>query len=137
MADELDPRPLMVRLAARGSVTALPIIVGRAQSLAFRAWSVTESPPAGRLGIPAPGLECRSVRPSILLVPLLAFDASGWRLGYGGGYYDRTIASFRAAGGILAVGLAYAGQEVPDVPHDANDMRLDWIVTEREARRLA
>ena len=137
VADEFDPRPLMARLAAQGAVTALPVIVGRAQPLAFRAWSVSESPPPGRHGIPAPGPDCRSVRPDVLLVPLLAFDASGWRLGYGGGYYDQTIASFRAAGGVLAVGLAYAGQEVPDVPHDANDMRLDWIVTEREARRFA
>lgn len=137
MTDEFDPLPLMTRLAAQGSVTSLPVIAGRAQPLGFRAWSVTESPPPGRYGIPAPGPDCRSVQPGVLLVPLLAFDASGWRLGYGGGYYDRTISSFRAAGGVLAVGLAYAGQEVPDVPHDANDMRLDWIVTEREARRFA
>ena len=75
--------------------------------------------------------------PSVLIVPLLAFDRSGHRLGYGGGYYDRTLAALRASGGpVNAVGYGFAAQEVAAVPHDASDQRLDWIVTEREARRF-
>ncbi|MDX1575161.1 MAG: 5-formyltetrahydrofolate cyclo-ligase, partial [Kiloniellales bacterium] len=71
-----------------------------------------------------------------VLAPLLAFDRRGYRLGYGGGFYDRTLGILRGRGEALAVGLAYAAQEVPAVPHDANDRRLDWIVTEAEAIRL-
>jgi 5-formyltetrahydrofolate cyclo-ligase len=74
--------------------------------------------------------------PRVVLVPLLAFDREGYRLGYGGGFYDRTLMALRAAGPVLAVGLAYAAQEVPAVPRDANDRRLDWIVTEAEAIRM-
>ena len=70
--------------------------------------------------------------PDVLLVPLLAFDRNGYRLGYGGGFYDRTLAMLRAAGPALAVGLAVAAQEVESVPHDAMDARLDGIVTEAE-----
>jgi len=70
---------------------------------------------------------------ALILVPLLAFDRTGYRLGYGGGFYDRTLAALSASGKSLAIGLAYAGQEVAEVPRDANDRRLDWIVTEAEA----
>ncbi len=71
--------------------------------------------------------------PEVLLVPMLAFDRSGYRLGYGGGYYDRTLAALRAAGRVLAVGIAYAAQEVPSVPHGPRDERLDWIATDAGA----
>jgi 5-formyltetrahydrofolate cyclo-ligase len=74
--------------------------------------------------------------PDILLVPLLAFDARGYRIGYGGGHFDATLAELRAAKPILAVGLAYAAQEVDEVPREPHDERLDWIVTEREARQI-
>ena len=76
------------------------------------------------------------LRPSLLLVPLLAFDRSGHRLGYGAGYYDRTLDGLRAGGAVLAVGVAFAAQEMPAVPVDGHDERLDWIVTERETLRI-
>jgi 5-formyltetrahydrofolate cyclo-ligase len=72
----------------------------------------------------------------VILAPLLAFDRRGYRLGYGGGFYDRTLAILRSRGRVLAVGMAYAGQEVAAVPHGPNDERLDWIVTEAEAIRV-
>jgi 5-formyltetrahydrofolate cyclo-ligase len=74
--------------------------------------------------------------PQLLLVPLLAFDCAGYRLGYGGGFYDRTIAKLRAAGEALAVGVTFAALEVPAVPRDDTDQPLDWIVTERAAIRI-
>ena len=83
-----------------------------------------------------PGPDKAVLTPRVLLVPLLAFDRAGYRLGYGGGFYDRTLAGLRAAWTALAVGLAFAGQEVALVPRDANDSRLDWIVTETEAIRI-
>jgi 5-formyltetrahydrofolate cyclo-ligase len=69
----------------------------------------------------------------VLIVPLLAFDREGYRLGYGGGFYDRTLADLRAKGRVLAVGVGFSVQEVPRVPRDATDERLDWVVTDREA----
>jgi 5-formyltetrahydrofolate cyclo-ligase len=81
-----------------------------------------------------PPPEAPEVVPSLLIVPLLAFDRAGYRLGYGGGFYDRTLQKLRGAGGdVLAVGVALSAQEVPAVPRDDTDQPLDWIVTEREA----
>ena len=82
-----------------------------------------------------PSADKPELTPGVVLAPLLAFDRSGYRLGYGGGFYDRTLERLRADGPVLAVGLAYAAQEVPEVPRDPNDKRLDWIVTEAEAIR--
>lgn len=133
MAGELDPRPLMRRLHARGHGLGLPVMVGRDRPLAFRAWRPGDALEPGGFGTQVPPAGRPEVRPRVLLVPLLAFDRAGYRLGYGGGYYDRTLAALRAAGPTLAVGLAYAPQEVASVPHDDTDQRLDWIVTEAEA----
>jgi 5-formyltetrahydrofolate cyclo-ligase len=80
-----------------------------------------------------PGVEAETVRPMIVVTPLLAFTRAGARLGYGGGYYDRTLAALRAEGDVLAVGFAYAAQEVPRIPKSRGDEPLDYIVTEREA----
>jgi len=132
MDDELDPRPLMRALHARGCTIGLPVVVGRGHALRFRRWRPGDVLHAGGFGTQVPGDACPEVRPRVLLVPLLAFDRAGYRLGYGGGFYDRTLAGLRAAGPLTAVGLAYGGQEVPQVPRDATDQRLDWIVTEAE-----
>lgn len=126
MGEEMDPRPLMLALAARGHALALPITPPRCQPLAFRAWAPGAALRAGPMGTsePVAGAE---LRPDILLVPLLAFDRAGRRLGYGGGFYDRTLA---ALPGAKAIGIAYAGQEMPEVPAGPQDFRLPLIATE-------
>lgn len=129
MRTEADPLPAM---AAHPGPVGVPVIRGRGAPLDFRAWrpdSVMVEGPFGAL-VPAEG---ELLVPEVLIVPMLAFDRAGYRLGYGGGFYDRTLAGLRAAGGfVLAVGFAYAGQEVAAVPRDALDAPLDLIVTEAE-----
>lgn len=132
MEGEMDPRLLMADLAARGHALCLPVVQGRGKPLLFRAWRKGDAMVPGSLGIPAPGPEAAVLMPNLLLVPMLAFDREGFRLGHGAGYYDMTLAALRAAGPVLAVGIAYTGQEMPRVPREAHDQRLDWLVTERE-----
>jgi 5-formyltetrahydrofolate cyclo-ligase len=137
MGDEADPLPLLESLHVRAVRLALPRVAGpRRTPLAFHAYEPGMALVRGGYGLmqPAPGWP--QVRPTILAVPLLAFDAQGYRLGYGGGYYDSTLAGLRAAHPICAVGYGFAAQEVESVPHDEFDARLDWIVTEKGARRL-
>ncbi len=137
VGDELDCRPLLHRLVAAGCVVGLPVVVARRSPLAFRAWTPGAAMAAGVLAIPVPAGPVAAVVPSVLIVPLLAFDGSGHRLGYGGGYYDRTLAGLRASGGpVTAVGYGFAAQEVAAVPHGDTDQRLDWIVTEWQTRRF-
>ena len=136
MGSELDPRPLMLALQAAGHPIALPVVLEANQPLVFRAWSPGDElePAAFNTRIPSP--DKPELTPGVVLAPLLAFDRRGYRLGYGGGFYDRTLEILRARGDVLAIGLAYAGQEVPAVPRNPNDKRLDWIITEAEAIRL-
>ncbi|HTO83568.1 MAG TPA: 5-formyltetrahydrofolate cyclo-ligase [Methylomirabilota bacterium] len=133
LADEFDPRPLLQALRARGHRIGLPVVVGRGLPLLFRRWEPGMALVRGNFKVMTPPPDAPEVVPQILLVPLLAFDRAGYRLGYGGGFYDRTLAKLRAAGDALAVGVAFAMQEVPSVPRDDTDQPLDWIVTEREA----
>jgi len=135
MASELDPRPLMAALAGAGHPIVLPVVLGRDRPLAFRAWSPGDALEPAGFGTQVPGADRPERTPEVILAPLLAFDRKGYRLGYGGGFYDRTLALLRPGGRVLAVGLAYAGQEVAAVPHGPNDHRLDWIVTEAGAFR--
>lgn len=135
--DELDPLPAMAALAALGWRLALPVVVGPGLPLVFRSWTPGEpTVPAGLgLAVPAGGEE---LAPDLLLVPMLAFDARGHRLGYGGGFYDRTIAALRARNpGVRAVGVAFAAQQVPLMPDRETDMRLDAILTETGSVPLA
>jgi len=136
MGDEIDMRPLLQRLHARGYRCGLPVTVKRGLPLLFRRWTPETVLVPGGFGTSVPPPEADAVTPVVLAVPLLAFDRAGFRLGYGGGFYDRTLESLRATGAPLAVGVAYAGQEVPAVPRHDGDQRLDWIVTEREAFRV-
>jgi 5-formyltetrahydrofolate cyclo-ligase len=126
MGDEMDPRPSMLALASRGHAMALPVTPPRGQPLAFRAWAPGEALRPGPMGTSEPA-EGALVNPDWVLVPLLAFDRAGRRLGYGGGYYDRTLA---ALPGAKAIGIAYAGQEMPEVPAGPQDFRLPLIATE-------
>jgi 5-formyltetrahydrofolate cyclo-ligase len=133
---ELDCRPLIDRLRAAGHTVLLPAVAAPGERLHFRIFPAGASLATGAHGIPepppGPGIE-----PDVLAVPLLAFDAAGWRLGQGGGYYDRTLEALRARRPVLAAGFAYAAQEAKSLPHAPGDQRLDWIVTEQEARRFA
>lgn len=134
LADELDTRPLIMALAARGHRIGLPVVTKKGQPLLFRLWAPGTELVQGNFRVMTPPPEAPEVVPSLLIVPLLAFDRAGYRLGYGGGLYDRTLQKLRGAGGdVLAVGVALSAQEVPAVPRDDTDQPLDWIVTEREA----
>ncbi len=126
MGEEMDPRPLMLALASRGHPLALPVTPPRGQPLSFRAWTPGAALRPGPMGTSEP-VAGEELRPDVLLVPLLAFDRAGRRLGYGGGYYDRTLATLPGA---KAIGIAYAGQEMPEVPAGRQDFRLPLIATE-------
>lgn len=130
MGDEIDPRPLMTALTAMDCILALPVVVGRAAPLSFRRWAEGEMLEAGAHGTAHPPATAPEVVPAVVLVPLLGFDRRGFRLGYGGGYYDRTLERLRANAQIKAVGLAFAAQEMAEVPRDGHDQRLDGILTE-------
>jgi 5-formyltetrahydrofolate cyclo-ligase len=137
MGTEIDPRPLLQGLRDRGVVIALPVALAPDAPLAFRLWDAAVPLVPDCYGIAAPAADQPLLTPSIILVPLLAFDRHGGRLGQGGGHYDRTLAALRAAGPVMAVGVAYAGQEQEALPTEAHDERLDGIVTEEWNSSLA
>jgi 5-formyltetrahydrofolate cyclo-ligase len=127
---EIDVRPLLGRLAGDGWVPSLPVVIAKHQPLEFRRWYPGEPTVMGRWEIPRPADSAALVEPDVLLVPMLAFDKAGYRLGYGGGFYDRTLALLRSRKKVLAVGAAYAAQEIDAVPRDGHDQPLDFIMTE-------
>jgi 5-formyltetrahydrofolate cyclo-ligase len=129
---EINPIPLMRRLSEQGARLALPVVAGRGKPLIMRAWSFGAPLGSGVWGIREPMPDAPEVAPDIVLVPLLAFDRRGNRIGYGAGYYDMTLAKFRAMKPIVAVGIAYAAQEIDTVPVTPRDARLDLVLTERE-----
>jgi 5-formyltetrahydrofolate cyclo-ligase len=133
LESEINPLPLMKTLAEAGVQLALPRIAGRGQPLIMRAWQWGAPLEAGQWGIREPKADAPEVDPDILLVPLLAFDRTGQRIGYGAGYYDMTITGLRSRKAVTAVGIAFAIQEVPAVPATERDARLDFVLTEREA----
>ena len=137
MNDEADVMPLLDELGQRGARMALPAVTGRDVPLRFRSWRPGDPLEPGPHRSRHPPDGAPELIPDLVLVPLLAFDSSGIRLGYGGGYYDRTLAALRRAGSVLAVGIAFRGQEVAGLPHDPHDQRLDWIVTEAGAWEFA
>lgn len=136
MRSEIDPEPAMLALHGLGYRVCAPVAETRGSPLRFRSWAPGAELGQGTLGeaFPAAG---DWVEPDALLIPLLAFDAQGWRLGYGGGFYDRTLMALRARRPVAAFGFAYAGQEVEAVPHGPMDARLDGVVTEAGLRRFA
>ena len=136
MRSEIDPRPLMARFARAGWRIALPVTPARETEapLAFRLWSEGAALATHAFGMHEPHPDAETVRPEMVLVPMLAFDAAGDRLGYGAGHYDRTLQRLRAEGPIRAIGLAFAGQEAERLPADPHDQPLDAILTEREYR---
>ena len=132
LKSEISPLPLMRKLADAGARLALPVVAGRGKPLIMRSWRWGEPLVPGVWGIREPRPEAPEVQPDILLVPLLAFDRSGHRIGYGAGYYDLTIAQLRAKKLIAAIGIALAAQEVETVPRTAFDAQLDLVLTENE-----
>lgn len=133
LKSEINPLPLMQKLAGQGARLALPTIAGRGKPLIMREWAFGAPLDRGQWGIREPPAQAPEVDPDILLVPLLAFDRNGHRIGYGAGYYDMTIAGLRSRKAITAVGIAFAAQEIPAVPVTPRDARLDLVLTEREA----
>ncbi len=129
---ELDPIPLMRKLAAQGARLALPAILGRGKSLLFRAWVPGDRLTMGPLGILEPSPAMAELIPDIMLVPLAAFDRLGHRIGYGAGHYDFTLAHLRKVKPITAIGLAFAAQEIKAVPALAHDVALDYVLTEKK-----
>ena len=128
MRSEIDPRPALA-LAARSAPVGLPVIEAPATPLRFRRWTPETPMTPGPFGaqVPATG---DWMAPEIVIVPLLAFSRTGGRLGYGGGFYDRTLERLRDRGPVLAIGYAFAAQEDPDLPLEPTDQPLDLIVTE-------
>jgi 5-formyltetrahydrofolate cyclo-ligase len=129
LPEELNVWPLLRRLHGEGCRLALPIMQGKGKPLLFRAWAPGDAMDKAVWGIPEPRADRAVLEPDILLVPLLAFDRRGGRLGYGGGFYDRTLARLRGMKPVAAVGLAYDEQQVDAVPHLDYDQRLDWVLT--------
>jgi 5-formyltetrahydrofolate cyclo-ligase len=129
---EINPLPLLRRLAEAGAGLALPVVAGRGKPLIMRAYAFGQPLNEGVWGIREPKDDAPEVDPDILIVPLAAFDRRGHRIGYGAGYYDMTIHRLRSIKPVVAVGIAYAAQEVPEVPVTARDERLDLVLTERD-----
>lgn len=135
--DELDTAPLGRALIERGARLALPVVARKNAPLEFRAFAYGDALLKGVHGSLEPEADAPLAEPDIVVTPLLGFTRAGGRLGLGGGYYDRTLAGLRAARTIMAVGYAFGAQEVDALPLSNLDQRLDWIVTEREAIRVA
>ena len=133
MGSEVDVRPLLLALHERGHPIALPVAGPRGEALRFRAWTPGAAMAPGPMGTQHPAEDVPLV-PDWLLVPLLAFDRKGGRLGYGGGYYDRTLSLLGSAG---RLGVAYAAQEIARIPTGPHDIRLPVIATERGLVRAA
>lgn len=129
---EIDPAPLMRKLAEQGARLALPAVLSRGKSLAFRAWSPDDRLMLGPLGILEPSPAAAELVPDIMLVPLAAFDRQGHRIGYGAGHYDFTLAHLRKAKAIIAVGVGFAVQEIKAVPALPHDVALDYVLTEKK-----
>lgn len=129
---EFNPVPLMRKLADAGASLALPVVAGSGLPLTMRAWKFGDEMASGVWGIREPKPSAPEVFPDILLVPLACFDRSGHRIGYGAGYYDRTIARLRGMKKIAAIGVCFAVQEIEHVPATPFDQRLDLVLTENE-----
>lgn len=137
LGSEADPQALARVLAARGHAILLPCQVANDIPLVFRQWREGDVLRPGRHGTSEPSTEALPLVPDVVLVPLLAFDAAGFRLGQGGGHYDRTLAALRVRGRVIAVGIAYAGQETGPLPREAHDQPLDMVLTERGIRHFS
>lgn len=128
---EIDCRVALSDISRRGHILSLPAIERENQPLVFRQFEMGDELVAGAYGIKEPSNKAPHVTPDIILLPLLAFDKAGDRLGYGGGYYDRTVAALRQSKELIIIGIAFSGQLVRQVPRHDHDIRLDYILTEQ------
>ncbi|MBC8036099.1 MAG: 5-formyltetrahydrofolate cyclo-ligase [Rhizobiales bacterium] len=129
---EISTLPLLTRLRGDGWRLAMPVVMGEGLPLTFRLWAPGEPTVSGIWNIPVPADTSPEVLPDVLMVPMLAFDSKGYRLGYGGGFYDRTLVKLRALKPIVAIGVAYSCQQVEEVPRGPFDQPLDYIMTEKD-----
>jgi 5-formyltetrahydrofolate cyclo-ligase len=129
---EISPMSTMEWLVAQGKSVCVPVILGAGQALEFHQWTPETVMIKGAFGAAIPK-DGTALRPDVVITPLVAFDMSGYRLGYGGGFYDRSFEELAATGSVAAVGFAYQGQELPSVPTESTDHRLDVMVTEQGA----
>ncbi len=139
LGDELDTRPLADLLQAAGYGLALPVVIGRDQPLIFRTWQPDASLVSGFFNVMTPEDTAELQHPDVIIVPLLAFDAACDRLGYGGGFYDRTLAGLRQAAQkpIMRIGFAFEGQRVDAIPRQSDDQTLDYVVTDQAVYRAS
>lgn len=133
IGSEVSLVPLMRRLERLGVVVVLPCVVAPATPLVFRRWKEGDPLVTEKFGTKAPAPEAEAFDPDILIVPMLAFDRAGYRLGYGGGFYDRSLEGLRKHKQVTAAGVAYSAQEMDVVPRGKFDQPLDWVITEAEA----
>jgi 5-formyltetrahydrofolate cyclo-ligase len=134
--EEADPSSLVAKLRQRGHRIVLPRVSGRNQPLDFHLWTGDTDLVRGGFGLSEPSREWPKLSPDVLIVPLLAFDRRGYRIGYGAGYYDRTLRMLRQAKEIVAAGFAFSAQEFVHLPHAEHDERLDWMVTDAGALKF-
>jgi len=132
LGSELSTHVLADGLAAAGWILALPSVEGEAGRMVFRIWDRARPLVRDAIGLQAPSDDQPVVQPDLVVVPLLAFDRQGRRLGQGGGYYDRALEDLKARRDVFALGLAYSGQETANLPHEPHDQALDAILTEKE-----
>lgn len=133
VAHEIDCRQILSRASGEGIEIGLPVVVRRYEPLIFRRWRPEDELEAGPHNTQHPRPDAPQVTPRVMLVPMLSFTRAGFRLGYGGGYFDQTLEVLRKNGPILAIGLAFSAQEVEKLPLEPHDQPLDWVVTEKEA----
>ena len=129
---EVDILPSLNHLHINGHQTALPVITAKASPLSFKTWKLGDALTESFFKIPQPTQNANDILPDIILIPLVGFDRSGNRLGYGGGFYDRTLETLRATKPVIAIGIAFSIQEVDKLAPCEHDEPLDYIITERE-----
>ena len=132
--DELDCTPIFEQLMARNHMVVLPVVIGPNQALELRVWEVGDDLEDAGFGTFAPPEHAPCAEPDVMLVPLVGFDAKGTRLGYGGGYYDRTLAKLSKKPQLI--GLAFGCQELDDIPRGVHDVPLDAVITEAGVRHF-
>lgn len=137
MKSEMDVRPLMRYFHETGHTVCLPVVTRKDEPMLFRRWAPDDKLVVGMYGVEQPDEKSESVVPDVLFLPLLAFDRRGGRLGYGGGFYDRTLKLLRKEGHRLIAGVGFAMQEVESVPLEETDERLDVILTEKELIKVS
>jgi 5-formyltetrahydrofolate cyclo-ligase len=129
--DEIDPRVLLELLELRGIALALPVVVAPGKPLMFRKYQIKDQLTPGPMGVPQPSASMPTIEPDVVIVPLVAFDRAGRRMGYGAGYYDRSLAFLKTKRSITTIGFGFSVQEVAAVPVEPHDQSLDVIVTEK------